>query len=387
MSSHIEIGNRSLFPKLTHKIYLNHAAISPISILVEQAIQKILDDYAQKGLGAFPIYLEQRITLRQKIAHFLQCQEQEIAFVTNTSTGIIQIAQNFNWEGKDRILLLRGEFPTNITPWQQVARQNGLKLEWMNADDFRTPSTAFEKLESLLQKGLRMMAVSAVQFQTGFRLPVEDIGKLCHKYNCLLFVDAIQCVGATPIDLTNIDFLSAGGHKWLMSVEGSGILYAATHTHQFLSPNTAGWLSHENGLQFLFEGAGHLRYDRPLIQNIHFVEAGVYNAIGLVALEQSIDILQQLGVQNIFDHCNEYFDQIEPQLLEWGFASQRFKQGKSTILSLKAPSHIDTPQLTTILANKGVSCSYPDGFLRIAPHWCNPLQETQELLQSIEDIL
>ena len=95
MSSHIEIGNRSLFPKLTHKIYLNHAAISPISILVEQTILKLVEDYAQKGLGAFPIYLEQRITLRQKISYFLQCQEQEIAFVTNTSTGIIQITQNF----------------------------------------------------------------------------------------------------------------------------------------------------------------------------------------------------------------------------------------------------------------------------------------------------
>ena len=387
MLSHVEIGNRSLFPKLTHKIYLNHAAISPISTPVEQAIQKILDDYAQKGLGAFPIYLEQRIALRQKIAHFLQCRKEEVAFVSNKSTGIIQIAQNFNWCSTDRILLLQGEFPTNITPWQQVARQNDLILEWMNADDFRKPSMAFEKLESLLKKGLRMMAVSAVQFQTGFRLPVEDIGKLCHQYNCLLFVDAIQCVGATPIDLTNIDFLSAGGHKWLMSVEGSGILYAAEHTHNLLSPNTAGWLSHENGLQFLFEGAGHLRYNRPLIQNIHFIEAGVYNAIGLVALEQSIGILHQLGIQNIFDHINLYFDQIENQLLEWGFASQRCTNGKSTILSLKAPAHIDTPQLTTILSEKGISSSYPDGFLRFAPHWCNPLEETQELLQIVEDLL
>ena len=68
-------------------------------------------------------------------------------------------------------------------------------------------------------------------------------------------------------------------------------------THSLLSPNTAGWLSHENGLQFLFEGSGHLRYDRPITKNIHFVEAGVYNAIGLVALEQSIRTLQKLGVK------------------------------------------------------------------------------------------
>ena len=85
----------------------------------------------------------------------------------------------------------------------------------------------FGKFESVTK--ITMMTVSAVQFQTGLRLPVEDIGELCHKYNCLLPVDAIQCVGATPIDFNTI--LSAGGHKWLMSVEGSGILYAAEHTH------------------------------------------------------------------------------------------------------------------------------------------------------------
>ena len=100
---------------------------------------------------------------------------------------------------------MQGEFPTNITPWQQVARQHNLTLEWMNTDDFRTPSLGFD-VGGSVTKGITMMAVSAVQFQTGLRLPVEDIGKICHKYNCLLFVDAIQCVGATPIDLTNIDF-------------------------------------------------------------------------------------------------------------------------------------------------------------------------------------
>ena len=81
----------------------------------------------------------------------------------------------------------------------------------------------------------------------------------------------IQCLGATPIDLTHVDFLSAGGHKWLMGLEGTGILYAKESVHDQLSPNTAGWISHENGFQFLFEGAGHLRYDRPIIKNIHFI--------------------------------------------------------------------------------------------------------------------
>ena len=116
-------------------------------------------------------------------------------------------------------------------------------------------------------------------------------------------------------------------------------------------------------------------------------EFGVYNAIGLVALEQSIDILQKIGVENICTHINSYFDQIESQLLNWGFDSQRCNTGKSTILSLKPPSHIDSPQLPEILKNKGISCSYPDGFLRLAPHWCNPIEETHQLLQIIEDLV
>ena len=383
----IQLGDRSLFPKLTHKIYLNHAAISPISILVENALQNTLQEYAQKGLDAFPTYMEQRIRLRQCISNFLHCKEHEIAFISNTSTGIIQIAQNLNWKQNDSILLLEGEFPTNITPWQQISRQHGVNIQWMKANDFRDIPKSLEILETFLKKGIRMIALSAVQFQTGLRLPVERIGKLCHQYNCLVFVDAIQCLGATPIDLQYVDFLSAGGHKWLMGLEGTGILYAKESTHTLLSPNTAGWLSHENGLQFLFEGSGHLRYDRPITKNIQFVEAGVYNAIGLVALEQSIFILQNIGIQNIFDHVNTYFDLIEAHLIQLGFASQRCHIGKSTILSLKAPSHIDNPQITSILSSKGVSCSYPDGFLRLAPHWCNSLNEIPELHEIFTEIV
>ena len=385
--SSIKLGDRSLFPKLSHNIYLNHAAISPISIPIEEALQKCMTEYASKGVSAFPLYMEQRDRLRQKIAHFLHCSTQEIAFVNNTTTGIIQISQNLKWKHGDTIILLEGEFPTNITPWQQVTRQHRLQIQWMQCNDFRQPEQALEKLQKILQQGIRLMSISAVQFQTGLRLPVEKIGELCHQYNCLLFVDGIQCLGATPIDLTHVDFLSAGGHKWLMGLEGTGILYAKESVHDQLSPNTAGWISHENGFQFLFEGAGHLRYDRPIIKNIHFVEAGVYNAMGLVALEQSIDILDSLGVNNIFRHINDYFNKIEPQLIDWGFVSQRcLSSGRSTILSLKAPPHIDTPQLPTILESKGISCSYPDGLLRFAPHWCNPLSETEELLNVIEDI-
>ena len=163
--------------------------------MVEEAVQRTLKEYAEKGLDAFPTYMEQRIRLRQTIAHFVKSKEEKIGTISNTSTGIIQIAQNFNWKSTDSILLLEGEFPTNITPWQQIARQHGVQIQWMKANDFRDVSIGLDMLEKRLQNGIRMIAMSAVQFQTGLRLPVEDIGALCHQYNCLVFVDAIQCLG------------------------------------------------------------------------------------------------------------------------------------------------------------------------------------------------
>ena len=146
------------------------------------------------------------------------------------------------------------------------------------------------QLEEALKDGCRLVAVSAVQFQTGLAMPLEDMARLCRKYDAMLCVDAIQAVGCIPIDVkkTKLDYLVSGSHKWLMGMEGCGFVYIAPHRIAQMVPRLASWLSHEDGLGFLFDGAGHLRYDRPIRQRADWIEVGAQNTIGFAALEAAV---------------------------------------------------------------------------------------------------
>ncbi|MGE0326610.1 MAG: aminotransferase class V-fold PLP-dependent enzyme [Polyangiaceae bacterium] len=386
-----ELGSRAGFPSLQSRAYLAHAAISPLSIWVVQRQRAYLDDLASGGVAAFPRWIDQREVLRAKLATLIGAQPAEVALMPNTTRGVSDIALSVPWEPGDRVLVLRGEFPTNVTPWQRAAELFGLELRWLEADAFRTEEErALQALASELERGVRLIAVSAVQFQTGHRMPLERIGELCQRYGCELFVDAIQACGATPVDVTAcaIDYLSCGSHKWLMGSDGCGFLYVKAARGKRLKVHTAGWLSHEEGLRFLFEGAGHLSYERPLKQTAAVFETGMTNGAGFAALEASLDVIQGLGVRSIYTHVQAYLDQLEREIVALGFQSLRAKEasGRSCTLSFRSDQH-DVVKVHELLNEHGIHCSAPDGCLRFAPHWPNNLDEISDVVRTLRDVV
>ena len=291
------LGNRSLFPTLSARAYLNHAAISPLSQPVCDAVQELLTDYAHKGLDALSHLVGAAQSLARPACRTRRCKRAGHRLCSEYDPGRDRHRPEFSFRAGDRVLLFEGEFPANVTPWQQAAKLFQLELCWLKADDFRLRSdVALEALESQLNKGVRLLAVSAVQFQTGLRMPLEAIGVLCKKYDTRFFVDGIQAVGAVPLSVRKlgIDFLSCGGHKWLMGPEGTGFLYVAPQAMAELEPRVAGWLGHERAFDFLFEGPGHLHYDRPLRKTADVFEPGAYAALGLAGLGASVALIQQL---------------------------------------------------------------------------------------------
>src|SRR5262249_41687016 len=191
-------------------------------------------------------------------------------------------------------LCFEGDFPANVTPWQRVAELFKLELVFLPRPSATTIDAWLEALRRELEKPTRLVAVSTVMFQSGLRLPMERIGKLCADAGAELFADAIQACGVVPVDVKreNVSYLSCGGHKWMMGLEGAGFLYVAPKAAARLEPRVAGWLGHENALQFLFEGAGHLRHDRPIVRRASLVEGGAQSAVGYAALDVSVRILQ-----------------------------------------------------------------------------------------------
>lgn len=388
VSRSAQFGDRSLFPTLEARAYLNHAAVSPPSSAVRDAVSEVIDAYAMKGVGAVLHFVEERETLRGQLASLVGAEPGEIGFVSNTTHGVAAVALSHPWKTGDTILLFEGEFPTNITPWQRAAERHGLGLKWCPLDPFlRSHEEGMAEFERRLTPEVAMVAVSAVQFQTGLRMPLEAMARLCADRDVALFVDAIQACGSVPINVDwGIDYLSCGGHKWLMGLEGAGFLYVRDKRAQAWDPVFAGWLSHEEPLRFLFEGKGHLRYDRELRRRADVVEAGAQNAVGYAALGASVSLLSSLGVQSIHAHINAYLDRIEPELVHRGFRSMRSAEqsARSGILSLRPPDGVDGGQLVNHLGDEGVAVTFPDGFVRLSPHWPNSLAETGSVLEAFD---
>lgn len=376
------IGSRALFPQLRARSYLNHAAISPLSSIVVNRISRVLSQYAADGLGAFFAGLETRETLRARLGRLIGAAGEEIGFTQNTTAGVSAIANMIPWSRGDRVVLFEGEFPANVTPWQRAAQSYGLEIEWASLAPFaRSWEEGLASIEPLVERA-RLVAVSFVQFQTGLRMPIDAIGELAHRLGAELFVDAIQGLGAVPLSVEHVDYLACGGHKWLMGPEGAGFIYVDARRAPTLVPRLAGWLSHEDALVFLGK-PDELRYDRAIREEASIVEQGAQSSLGLAGLDASTELIEQLGVEAIFDHLQAFHDRLEPELVERGFVSKRVAHARSGSLSVVPPSTRTMSEWSAHLAAEGVAVSTPDGHLRFAPHWPNGCSEVDSIVEAL----
>ena len=386
-----QLGDRALFPKLEGVAYLAHAAISPLSAPVCERIREVTEDYACGGMAGFVRWAPRLAQVRHDLASLISASPGEIAFVANTSQGVIDIAFGLPWRRGDRVVLFDGEFPANVTPWQQAAEEFGLQLCWLSLDGFhRSVDEGLAALERDLRRGARLVAVSAVQYKTGLRMPLAEMAALCHKYGAEIFVDAIQALGATPVDVSwGIDYLSSGSHKHLMGAEGTGFLYVAERCAAAMKPRLAGWLGHEDPIAFLVSDEPRLRYDNPLKRGAPALETGTSNVIGLAALGASLELLGQLGVPAIHRHVDAYLEALEAGLLARGFQSHRVTAPalRSTLLGVAVPADVRLSKLAAALRDRGVIVNTPDGLMRLAPHWPNAHDEIPRVLEAVDQSL
>ncbi len=386
------LGDRSLFPTLQPRVYWNHASISPASQPVIDHVLACVTDSARRGAGSFPTWLEHRRHLRGQIGQLLGVAPADLAFVQSTTSGLVALAQSLPWQSGDRIVVFAGEFPGNVTPWQQAAARFGLGLVMLPVPSADISEAAFlQRLEDECKRGVRLIAVSAVQFQTGLRMPVAAMAAIAHRLGAEICVDAVQALGAValyPLEL-DIDYLACGSHKWLMGPEGSGFVYVSPKRITALRTNMAGWLSHQEGIGFLSQGPGHLRYDRPIRHRADMLEAGNLSSLSLAGLQASVHLILTLGVPAIAAHIQRCLTALEDPLVERGFTSVRSRreEQRSGLLCVRPPQGVDVVALHAALAAQGVSCSIPDGYLRFSPHWPSQVAQVDAILDAIDTAL
>lgn len=381
------LGDRASFGELVFDAYLAHSAISPLPLAGQRAVETLLQSQARGGTACFPVWMAQRQRLRASLASFLGVGEEDLALTPGCTRGITDVALALPWKKGEALLTFEGEFPANVTPWQQAAALAQGRVEMLplpSPEDADARARILESVERAFsdpESRVAYLAVSAVQFQTGLRMPLEDLGLLCERHGVRFLVDGIQGCGVLPFDLPRlrIDAFFGGGHKWMLGLEGAGFAVVRAQLFGQLRPRTAGWLSHQDGELFLFKGEGHLRYDRPLLSQPRVFEGSTANAAGLVALEAGLELLRALGPSAISEHVQRYHDALEPQLETLGFRSLRASDPslRSAIVSYRPPEGVDVTSLFGRLSARGVRISIPDGLVRIAPHFANSLSEIE----------
>jgi selenocysteine lyase/cysteine desulfurase len=384
------LGDRRLYPELQAVAYLAFAATAPVSELVRRRVAAVLDAYAREGNVAFLRWVEQREQLREKLARLVGAAARDVALISGTTSGIRDLALSLPWQAGQRLVLFESEFPANVTPWLRTAELFGLRVDFMPMKDAIYDEDSFMRpLEHALRAGVRLVAVSAVQFQTGLCMPLARLAERCHAYGAELCVDGIQACGIVPLDVKalDIDYLVCGAHKWLLGMEGAGFLYAREDCARALVPRSAGWLSHEDAATFLFKGPGELRYDRAFKTGVPVFEGGSASTMSFAALEAGIEPILELTPQAIFAHVGQYLDELENGLVESGISSLRAREPerRSGILAVRPPPGLTAPELVAMLSARGVIASMPDGLVRFAPHFPNASAEVPRVLAAWRD--
>jgi len=369
---------RKLFPVVNDFIYLDHAGVAPISTRVKSKVNDFLDIALNKGLTKYDLFMEEVENVRINFSRLLNCKPQEIAFIKNTSHGLSLIAKGIEWREGDSMIVFEKEFPANLYTWLDLKR-SGVEVRQAQLINGRVQ---IKEIEKLIDKNTRLLSISSVQFTNGYRADLKSIGKICKENDILFCVDAIQSLGIVSIDVNelNIDFLAADGHKWLLSPEGTGILYCSSKVVKEVSPVLLGWKS-------IINEGDYEKINLDLKPNALKFEEGSLNVLGIFALGAGLDLLLEIGIEKVCNRIQYLGDLIIDEAKKRNFLLKTpvSKNERAGIISFYGS--FDSSLLKDSLYSKNVIINVRDGALRIAPHFYNTEDDIGALFKNIDEIL
>jgi len=363
--------HRSSFPVTKRFIYLNHAGVAPLCRPAAEAMQQLAADALEFGSWHYDQWLAAYAGLRAAAAKLIQAEPEEIAITKNTSEGIAMVALGLDWRPGDKVVSFTEEFPANYLPWKRLERK-GVRLELLSVED------PLEKIDAAC-RGARLLAISFVQFLTGYRANLEAIGEICQRRGCLFFVDAIQGLGAFPVDVrkARIHALATDGHKWLLGPEGCGFLYVQKEIQDAVDPVEFGWT---NAVHYADYGNRDLT-PRP---DAGRYECGTLNTIGCFGLKAAIEFLLGIGVERIAPEVQGLADQVAEGAAAKGYEilGRRTPDTGAGIVAIRKPG-VDSRAVVRRLAEKGIVAAPRQGWVRISPHFYISPEEIARVVEEL----
>jgi selenocysteine lyase/cysteine desulfurase len=368
---------RALFPVTGRAIYLNHAAVSAPPTPTIDAIKSQLADVSENGSVNFRKWLAVRESARQLLAGMLGAHPKQVAFVRNTSDALSTVANGLSWQAGDNLVSFRHEFPSNLYPWLRVRDALGVEVRVCEEREGRAD---IDELIQLIDGRTRIVAISQVQYASGFRADLERIGRAARAHDALLVVDVIQALGVIPtnVEADLVDVAAGACHKWLLTPEGVGFLYLSARARERIQPTLVGWTSVPNPDDY-----GN--YEQGWNEGTLAWETGTGPVALIHGLEASLKLLNEIGISTIQAYLEKLTDYLCEQLqnTDYELVSSRRKGEKSQIVCIRNTAGLSPMDLYTQLRKRNIITAPRGDRLRISPHFYNALEEIDELVKAL----
>jgi cysteine desulfurase/selenocysteine lyase len=368
---------RSLFSHTGRVVYLNHAAVSPPPAKTIEAVTAQMLDVAENGSLHYRNWLAVRERARERVAQMLGARPPQVAFMRNTSDALSTIANGLRWKAGENVVTFRREFPSNVYPWLRLCQAHDTQVRFCEEHDGRVD---VDEMIGLIDGKTRIVAISHVQYGSGYRADLERIGRAARLHDALLVVDVIQAMGAQPINVEEqlIDAAAGACHKWLLTPEGVGLLYLSDRARERIQPTLVGWTSVP-----LPEDYGN--FEQEWAEGALAWETGTMPTSLIHGLESSLALLQETGVERIAAHLHELTDYLCDRLRDrpYKIASSRRPREKSQIVCIQHEGDWTPAALYHHLKKENIIAAPRADRLRISPHLYNTAEDIDALIEAL----
>jgi selenocysteine lyase/cysteine desulfurase len=366
---------RAEFPVFERQIYLNSCSLGALSRRSRDRVTAFLDEWAARGAAAwYDVWWERLAELRRRYAAVVGAAADEIALHASVSTATAVLAGLLDYARRPKVVTTDLDFPTVVHQWL-ARRPHGVEVEIVRSPDgVGVPPEAFARA---VDDRTALVATSHVCFTTGAIQDIRAVAEVAHARGALCFVDAYQSAGQVPLDVreSGVDFLCAGGLKWLLGGPGITFLYARRELIPRLEPTVTGWFAHAR--QFDFDP------DRLVWhEDARRFEQGTPAMAAVQAQLGGLDIVEEIGVPAIRAATARLTEDLVARAADLGFRPRvaRTPAERSGIVTL--PSDDPARDVAALAARRIVVDARP-GHVRLSPYFYNVVEDHVAALEAI----
>jgi len=354
---------RSEFPIFRDRIYLNTCSLGALGDRARRKVAEFLDVWQARGAAAwYDVWWEALGELRARYGRLIGAQPADIALAPSVSVAVAAAASALDYAKRPRVVVTALDFPTVVYQWL-AKRPHGVEVVVVESPD--GVSVPVEAIASAVNDRTALVVTSHVYFTSGAIQDIAAVAEIAHRNGARCLVDAYQAIGQVPVDAraAGVDFLIAGGLKWLLGGTGIVFLYVRDDLARQLVPTVAGWFGHRD--QFAFD---------PRVLEFHDdarrFELGTPALAAVYAQLGGLEYIEEIGVPAIRRVTADLTEDLVARARAAGLAPKvaSTPQTRSAIVMLPA---VDPAGAVRHLAAGGIVADARPGHVRLSPYFYN----------------